>query len=196
MYYVVKYTGKFGFIKPWTAVRDGETFSQQFLTPSIIEGIEKKLFPETLNLNGQITKIARHKLSYSAIDSQKEVTQTRGITRLPNSNIGTRGTWKNGKINFTPITRGVMLDPVLYLAFKNQTDAETASKQHICLCRNEDVMLPNSEIIELNEEQFTELDGFELRFGESEQSFLVGYNRFDNNKPMYGWIEYNGNKLL
>ena len=196
MYYVVKYTGKFGFIKPWTAVRDGETFSQQFLTPSIIEGIEKKLFPETLSMNGQITKIARHKLSYSAIDSQKEVTQTRGITKLPNSNIGTRGTWKNGKINFTPITRGVMLDPILYLAFNNQTDAETASKQHICLCRNEDVMLPDSEIIELEKEQFAELDGFELRFGESDQSFLVGYNRFDSNKPMYGWIEYNGNKLL
>ena len=42
--YIVTYKGKFGFIKPWTAVRDGETFSQQFLTPSIIEGIEKKLF--------------------------------------------------------------------------------------------------------------------------------------------------------
>ena len=33
--YVVTYKGQFGFIKPWTAVRDGETFSQQFLTPSI-----------------------------------------------------------------------------------------------------------------------------------------------------------------
>ncbi|MFT7482658.1 MAG: hypothetical protein ACI8WW_001596, partial [Oceanospirillaceae bacterium] len=44
-FYVVKYTGPFGFIKPWTAVRDSETFSQQFLTPSIVEGIEKKLFP-------------------------------------------------------------------------------------------------------------------------------------------------------
>jgi hypothetical protein len=29
--YVVKYSGPFGFIKPWTAVRDNETFSQQFL---------------------------------------------------------------------------------------------------------------------------------------------------------------------
>ena len=186
MYYVVKYTGKFGFIKPWTAVRDGETFSQQFLTPSIIEGIEKKLFPETLSLNGQITKIARHKLSYSAIDSQQEVTQTRG--------------WKITKKEATRersiLKRGVMLDPVLYLAFNNQTDAETASKQHICLCRNEDVMLPDSEIIELEEDQFAEFEGFELRFGESDQSFLVGYNRFDNNKPMFGWIEYNGNKLL
>ena len=27
MYYTVKYSGPFGFIKPWTAVRDGETFS-------------------------------------------------------------------------------------------------------------------------------------------------------------------------
>ena len=41
--FVVKYSGQFGFIKPWTAVRDSETFSQQFLTPSIVEGIEKKL---------------------------------------------------------------------------------------------------------------------------------------------------------
>lgn len=42
-FHVVKYSGPFGFIKPWTAVRDSETFSQQFLTPSIVEGIEKKL---------------------------------------------------------------------------------------------------------------------------------------------------------
>lgn len=41
--YIVTYKGQFGFIKPWTAVRDGETFSQQFLTPSIIEGIEKAI---------------------------------------------------------------------------------------------------------------------------------------------------------
>lgn len=41
MYYVVKYSGPFGFIKPWTAVRDSETFSLQFLITSTIEGIEK-----------------------------------------------------------------------------------------------------------------------------------------------------------
>lgn len=196
MYYTVKYTGKFGFIKPWTAVRDGETFSQQFLTPSIIEGIEKKLFPELLTNNGCINKIQRHKLSFSAISMQAEVTQTRGITKLPNSNLGTRGTWKNGNINFTPITRGIMLDPILYLAFNSKTDAENAAKQHICLCRNEDVMLPDAEVYEFTDEEFAELNGFELRFGDSEQSFLVGYNRFNNGKPMYGWIEYNGNKLL
>lgn len=186
MYYTVRYTGKFGFIKPWTAVRDGETFSQQFLTPSIIEGIEKKLFPELLDNNGCISKIKRHKLGYAAIDSQQEVTQTRG--------------WKVSKKEMSRersiLKRGVMLDPILYLAFSNKADAETATKQHVCLCRNEDVMLPDTEIYEFTNEEFDELDGFELRFGESEQSFLVGYNRFDNGKPMYGWIEYNGNKLL
>ena len=184
--FAVRYTGKFGFIKPWTAVRDGETFSQQFLTPSIIEGIEKKLFPELLNQNGKILKIIRHKLSYSAIDSQQEVTQTRG--------------WKKSAKEMTRersiLKRGVMLDPVLYLAFNNKVDAVTASTQHICLCRNEDVMLPDSEILELTDNEFDELDGFELRFGQSENSFLVGYNRFDGNTPMYGWIEYNGNKIL
>lgn len=184
--YIVKYKGKFGYIKPWTAVRDGETFSQQFLTPSIIEGIEKKLFPELLERSGVICKILRYKLSYSAIDMQQEVTQTRG--------------WKVSKQQMTRersiLRRGIMLDPVLYLSFDNEIDAKIASTQHICLCRNEDIMLPSSEIMELSEKDFDDLEGFELRFGESEQSFLVGYNRFDGGKPMYGWIEYNGNKLL
>lgn len=184
--YIVKYKGKFGYIKPWTAVRDGETFSQQFLTPSIIEGIEKKLFPELLERSGIICKIRRHKLSYSAIDIQQEVTQTRG--------------WKVSKQHMTRersiLRRGIMLDPVLFLAFDNETDAKIASTQHICLCRNEDVMLPCSDILEFSEKDFDELEGFELRFGDSDQSFLVGYNRFDGGNPMYGWIEYNGNKLL
>ena len=112
--YIVIYRGKFGFIKPWTAVRDGETFSQQFLTPSIIEGIEKKLFPELLERNGEICKIVRHKLSYAAIDAQQEVTQARG--------------WKVSKTQMTRersiLKRGVMIDPVLYLAFKKEADAE------------------------------------------------------------------------
>lgn len=192
--YVVKYTGKFGFIKPWTAVRDGETYSQQFLTPSIIEGIEKKLFPELLSVQGEICKIVRHKLSFAAIDSQQEVTQARGWKNKSMSQNGKKEPYLERERSI--LNRGVMLDPILYLAFKEKDDAVNASRQHICLCRNEDVMLPDAEIQEYTEETFAELNGFELRFGESVQSFLVGYNRFDGGKPMYGWIEYNGNKLL
>lgn len=50
--FVVKYSGPFGFIKPWTAVRDGETYSQQFLTPSIAEGMEKNFFLKCLQKGG------------------------------------------------------------------------------------------------------------------------------------------------
>ena len=192
MNYIVKYTGRFGFIKPWTAVRDGETFSQQFLTPAIIEGIEKKIFPEMLLYNGEIKKIIRHKLCYSGIDVQQEQTQTRGWNE-------TKGKIKGEKIatrNFSIIKRGILINPVLYLSFTNKEDAEKACRQHICLCRNEDILLPDNVILELSDEEFNNLDGFELRFGESEQSFLVGYNRFNDNRPMYGWLEISGKPVL
>lgn len=185
--YVVKYSGKFGFIKPWTAVRDGETFSQQFLTPSIIEGIEKKLFPELLKEKG-INKIVRHKLKYDAMDSQQEQTQTRGweYKRAKKLYVRERSILK----------RTVMINPVLYLAFNDESDAKKASQEHICLCRNEDIMLPDKNVLMLSEQEFDVLNGFELRLGESEQSFLVGYNRFNGSTPMYGWLEYNGNSVL
>lgn len=182
-YYVVKYTGPFGFIKPWTAVRDGETYSQQFITPSIVEGIEKKVFPELLAVNGRICKIVRHRLSYDAMDIQQEQTHARG--------------WEDKKKEKrlirerSIIKRGVLLNPVLHLAFKSKEDAEVASKQHICLCRNEDVLMPDAEIQSLSEEEFNALDGFELHFEQTEASFLVGFNRYDNT-PMYGWLEVNG----
>ena len=174
--YIVKYSGPFAFIKPWTAVRDGETNSQQFLTPSMIEGIRQKL---------EVKEIQRHKLTYSAIDQQQEKTMAKA--------------WKKKSKGFIKevsiLTRGVLLNPQLLLAFKDQQEAERASKQHICLARNEDLLLPGSMIYEYEEQEFNELDGFELRFEKNEQSFLVGYNRFDNFKPMYGWLEISGNPI-
>ncbi|MBB6275480.1 hypothetical protein [Porphyromonas circumdentaria] len=184
--YVVKYTGPFGFIKPWTSVRDSETFSQQFLTPSIVEGIEKKLFPELLDVLG-IQKIARHRLSYDQISQQQEVMQTRGWNR----------TKKGKEFLFqrenSVIVRGVMVNPVLHLAFKEQEDAERAFTQHICLIRNEDIMLPQ-EIFGLSEEEFDnedEMGGFELIFEKDDRSFLVGINR-RTGEQMYGWLKIVG----
>ena len=190
IYHVVKYSGEFGFIKPWTAVRDSETFSQQFLTPSIVEGIEKKLFPELLGKIG-ITKILGHRLSYDQISGQQEQIQTRGWN----------STRKGQHILFERpngiLLRGVLINPVLNIAFNTLEDAQVAFKQHICLCRNEDILFP-SEIIqtdknkfELNEEQF---NGFELIFEKSDKSFIVGYNRLTSEK-MYGWIKVVGNPI-
>jgi hypothetical protein len=182
-YYVVKYTGAFGFIKPWTAVRDGKTFSQQFLTASIIEGIEKKLFPETLSSTG-IIKIARYKLSYASINVQQEVTQTRGWEYKKQQGLMVR--------NRAVLERGIMIEPLLQLAFLNMEDAERTNNQHICLCRNEDVLLPDPSIISMAEEAFNALDGFELRFGDD--GFLTGFNRYDGT-PMYGKLEISGNPV-
>lgn len=185
-YYVVKYSGPFGFIKPWTAVRDSETFSQQFLTPSIVEGIEKKLFPELLKEKG-IQKIKRHRLSYTQINQQQEVIQTRGW----NSTI--KGKQIEFKRERAVLIRGVLLEPVLYLAFLALEDAETAFAQHVCLCRNEDILMPQ-EIIEIKESEFDDeerFNGYELIFEKTENSFQVGYNRLTM-EPMFGWLKIVG----
>lgn len=179
MYYVVKYSGPFGFIKPWTAVRDaggGETYSQQFLTPSIIEGIRQKL---------EVREIARHKLTYAGISLQQEVVKAKAWTRKGKTYI------KEGSI----LKRGIMITPALYLAFSYLDDAEKALKQHICLCRNEDILLPQGGILELSEQDFNLLNGYELHFEKNEKSFLIGYNRFKKNEKMFGWIEITGNPI-
>ncbi len=191
--FVVKYTGPFGFIKPWTAVRDSETYSQQFLTPSIVAGMERKLFPELLkNDDGEIKKIVGHRLSYKQISQQQEQIQPRGW------NEKGRGKNKEYSRPYAILVRGIMLNPVLYLAFRKIEDAEIASQQHICLCRNEDILYPDGAIIETNQGEFdSELfSGFELVFDEqSDESFLVGYNRFKSNQPMYGFLRVIGNPV-
>lgn len=191
--YVVKFSGPFGFIKPWTAVRDTETFSQQFLTPSILEGIEKKLFPSLLEETG-IVKIKRHRLTYSGFSYQQEQTQPRGVKqkvhRIEDKRI------LEFERSKSILTRGVLIEPTLYLCFDSYTDAEHASNQHICLSRNEDILLPIQDVPEVSEEEFDDplgnFNGFELRFEKTESSFIVGFNRFENNEPMYGWLQIIG----
>ena len=189
-YYVVKYTGQFGFIKPWTAVRDSETFSQQFLTPSIVEGIERKLFPELLSETG-IQKIVGHRLSYSQISPSQEVIQTRGWN---STKQGKQFLFERPK---AILIRGLLQEPVLYLAFTSLIDAEKAFEQHICLCRNEDILFPE-QISEVKKEDFENdsilYAGYELVFEKNNKSFLVGYNRL-NNEQMYGWLRIVGNPV-
>lgn len=166
--YVVHYSGPFGFIKPWTAVRDAVTYSQAFLTPSIIEGIRQKL---------EVSAILRHRLRHHGISVQQERTQSAG--------------WKVGGKQMSRaisiLERGVMLQPVLALAFPSAEDAEKAATQHLCLCRNEDVLLP-FEYLEMTEDMFDALPGVELLFERAPDSFLVGFNRFVEAAPMYGHL--------
>ncbi len=194
MYYIVKYSGPFGFIKPWTAVRDSETYSQQFLTPSIVVGIERKLFPQLLkNDDGEIKKIVGHRLTYKQISQQQEQIQPRGWNERGSKNN------KSYERPYAILIRGVMIEPILFLAFQELKDAKLAVRQHICLSRNEDILYPNEEILEVSKEEFNAneelFSGFELVFEKSEQSFLVGYNRFKQSEKMFGYIKIVGNPI-
>jgi len=188
-YYLVKYSGPFGFIKPWTAVRDGETFSQQFLTPSIVEGIEKKLFPELLDnsYNGKIVKIKRHRLNYQGIDIQQEKTWSKGGINIYKD----KGQYKT---NIGILNRGILLYPNLYLAFECEKDAYHALSQTICLCRNEDILFP-MEYLVLNDDEFDMINGFELLFTDADKGFKVGHNRFNNASEMFGELKVVGNPI-
>ncbi|PZX51582.1 hypothetical protein LV84_03739 [Algoriphagus ratkowskyi] len=194
-YYVVKYSGPFGFIKPWTAVRDGgnpgeiNTMTQQFLTPSILEGMEKKLFPELLKPEywGRILKIKRYRLNYQGINGQLERTWSKGGF----SSNKEKGIYKT---NLGVLNRGVMLNPNLYLAFQNRKDAEIAFTQTLCLCRNEDLIFPES-LEEIEDDKFDEINGFELIFTEAESGFKVGHNRFENASEMFGELKVFGNPI-
>ncbi len=188
-FFVVKYVGQFGFIKPWTAVRDSETYSQQFLTPSILEGMEKKLFPELLDeqFNGKIVKIKRNRLNYQGLDMQQERTWSKGGIDIYKD----KGQYKT---NLGILMRGVMLNPHLYLAFDNQKDAAVAMTQTLCLCRNEDLVFP-MEILEMSTEDLDTIEGFELIPSDINTGFKVGHNRFDEASEMYGELHVFGNPI-
>ena len=170
---VIKYSGHFAFIKPFTAVRDSLTHSQQFLTPSMIEGIRQHL---------EVKSILRHKLSAIGITRQQECIQA--ITKKIKREKGVY------KANTGIITLGLLIEPWLYLAFDNTDCAEIAFQKHVCLSRNEYVLLPDEEygIKNMTTDEFDSIQGTELLFKSSPTSLIVGYNRFDNYRPMYGQI--------
>jgi hypothetical protein len=176
--YVIKYTGTFGFIKPFNSIRDELIISQKFLTPSIVKGIEKYIFPELIS-EPELCKIKRHKLLFdSEISIQQETIQSLQ------------------KQNKSIINRGILINPILYIAFDNYDDAAIAKKSMIKLTRNEDILLPNNNIYEMTVEQFDELPGFES-FDvkeETDNSIWVGYDRYDNFKHMNIELKYTVNE--
>lgn len=185
MLYVVKYQGKFGFIKPWTAGRDEYTNSLRTLYKSSLMGIEKKLFPELFN-EKDLCKIKRYRIDFDTIKTVKETTRSAVPKKIKNKD-------KN-KIKYeyqsSIVNRGVLINPTLFLVFKNKEDVDVAMKQHVCLSRNEDVMLP-IELIELNNmedfEQLEEFSGFEMEFFDNpvDNAFWCGKNKYTG-KDQYG----------
>lgn len=177
-YYVVKYSGPFGFIKPWTAVRDELTYSQTFLAPPTVKGISQKLFGL-----GEVNRIKRYRLRFDMISEQQE--QTWAPLRKVSKKAGIKS------LNNGIITRGILLNPELFLALTSLEDAENALEQHICLCRNEDVLLPDFEfgVKEILDNDFNNLHGFELLPSDDPYDIPVGRDRYEEGAPMaYGQL--------
>lgn len=186
--YIVQFKGTFGFIKPSLAVNHGYIKSQNFLSQSTIEGIEKKIFPNFINDIG-IQKIIRYKLQYQGYSEQTEV--SRSLYRVSIPNIPNA---KGYQTNI--IKRDVLMHPVLTLAFTEREYALLATYQHFSLSRNEDIMYPipfsnDTFVKEITEDDFNLLKGVELIFDESHyNSINVGFNRYTK-KEDKGYIHVN-----
>ena len=182
LYHVVTFAGPFGYIKPWTAVRDDLTYSQPFLTPSIVEGMRQRL---------EVSAILRHRLAHAGLSTQQEQVQSAGFAGMG------RGAERVLTRPRSVINRGFLLSPTLHLAFPTAEDAAQAAYQHLCLCRNEDLVFPTEVrgqlVREMTPDAFNELDGFELLFEDGPDSFLVGYSRYEDGAPMYGRLLVVGN---
>lgn len=126
-------------------------------------------------------------MNYSGIDIQQERTWAKGGFQFSKE----KGIFKT---NLGILKRGVMLNPNLYLAFENANDAEKAAMQTICLCRNEDLLLPE-EMLDMGKTNFDEINGFELHFTSKDQGFKVGHNRFNNSVEMFGELKITGNPI-
>ena len=109
--YIVKYKGIFGFIKPFSSLRDITTRSSFFIPPSSLEGMEERIFG---NVSG---KILKYKLDFSGTNKNQEAIKN----KLTANNKG-----KINKISTSILNRIVLVNPVLYLAFENKEDAEKA----------------------------------------------------------------------
>ena len=160
-----------GYIKPWNGVRDEETWSLTYCTPSMIDGIAKRL---VLNNN-----ICRHKLTFDLNGMHLE--QNR------------RMVYDKDKDARTIHKRHCLVHPELTLAFETREDAELALTQTILFGQNVYILYPVSKIIECTESEFDLFYGVETFLCEETEpnSIYCGNNRLRNNERMYIKIHRN-----
>jgi hypothetical protein len=99
------------------------------------------------------------------------------------------------------LTRGVMIEPELILAFATPEEQQTAFSQHLCLCRNEDIVLP-VQLWQASIGEFEALPGFEFipTTAEDKDGLFHGFNRFEMlengaHAPVYGRIIKTGEPM-
>lgn len=192
MLYCVRYKNNwesFGFIKPYNAVRDGSdnakgTYSLNYMPPSMIDGIMKE------NCFG---KIVRSKMSNDNIkcgynlNSEQIKAYSYGFIKQK----GIKG--HVPKLHFNSIHKRYLLtNPEITLAFECKEDALKAVEQPIYVGQTEFILYPNGDVIEMTEEDFDKITGFECFSSNKEdpEAIYVGNNRQRNNERMYVKIKY------
>ena len=161
-YYAVKYCGDFGLIKPFGGLRESSIFTMVAPTPSIIMGIENKIFGDNEN------RIIKHRLNFSTIQETSETTES----------IDKKGsTW------FIP--KNVLINPELFLLVSKKEHVDIMENSSIRLCRNEDILIP-TDVIELdNIDDFDDevnFPGYELIPCSEEHPMgnWYGFNNYSN----------------
>lgn len=169
--YCIKYKNiikpYFGFISPWNSVRDDETYSQTYLTPSMLNGIEEEL-------QLPMGSIIRHKLIFDSASI--------GIMEQ----IKTPKYYKGG-VNTSIHKRHYLINPEIILAFNTKEEAEYALQYTIYLGQLEFTIAPDVEfgVKVYSEEEFDNLSGVETFSTNEEEGFFCGVNRFKDYTPMY-----------
>jgi len=178
MYYVIKYTGDFGFIKPPTANRSGLIFSQNYLTPANIRGIEKFLFPEELYLLSDYEpRIIRHRVYFRQRIQTVETTHGRGT-----------GLYKGIYRGKATLQRHVLFNLIVHLAFSQEKYAQDAIKHHIHFGAKEHLLFPDKLILKMSPLEFKQIKGFEfITNNNHNNSILIGYDRYTQ-QPMTGQL--------
>jgi hypothetical protein len=168
MLHVVTYEGPLGFIKPAQAVRDEQIYSQRFLAPATVEGMRRKLGASSID---------RVRLDAKELTRPQQETIQAPTTRIQSSY----------EREESIVERRLLLRPTLYLGFEDPADADLAERQHLCLCRNEDVVLPTGRE-EMTREEFDQIPGFTF-VQDPDGTALAGRNRYTGDLDR-GRVEY------
>lgn len=169
---------KYGFIKPYNAVRDDETYSLTYITPSMLDGIIHEH-----ELKG---RILRHKLTFDGM-TKNDYKKSRVFNDLDHdSNNGVFSEVIDDDVQMSPHTRHSLINPTLTLVFELKEDAEQMCTETIYIGQSEYYIYPIEEF-EISEDEFNELEGVEsfITDEDDEFGFYCGNNRLKDNTPMY-----------
>lgn len=192
MLYTVKFTQNFngeenttpwfGFIKPYNAVRDEETYSLTYIPTSMLNGIE---FENGLPFDS----IKRHKLifrqdgmAFEQVKTHLYAVMNKKRDGLLSLSLSKNEKERDNEINIYKIHK--LVNPEIILAFDDKELAEKMSNSMIYVGRME-YQIFSGDVEEMSEEEFNEIDGVETFPTNNEYAVFCGFNRWKDNQKQF-----------